>query len=245
MRIIVCIALSITWACGLPALAQIGKLNNHQRTRRKHSISNQQPKITSFRTSATIATIPCPYGYSIVSPQCNPPGILKLRLSTIAFDPDGDGLSYRYSVSGGKVVGAGSNVTWNLLRVAPGPYTATVSVKDHRGGTTSSSTEILVQECTICANPCPTLSTQCPEDSVEGHELVISLSLSGGDPAFMPTYLWSVSVGRIRRGHRTPTLVVDTINVGAKRVVATVVVGGVPPECQHVSSCEVLIRKRD
>lgn len=73
----------------------------------------------------------------------------KASTSTIectASDPDGDSLSYIWSVDGGNISGEGPFVTW----VAPnayGIYTITVTVTDGRGGDASESISIQVCDC--------------------------------------------------------------------------------------------------
>lgn len=67
-------------------------------------------------------------------------------IQCIASDPDGDELSYIWSVDGGNISGEGPIVTW----VAPnayGTYTVTVTVTDSRGGEASESISIQVCSC--------------------------------------------------------------------------------------------------
>ena len=77
------------------------------------------------------------------------PNVGKAGSSTIecvASDPDGDELSYIWSVDRGNISGEGPTVTW----VAPnayGTYTITVTVTDGRGGEASESISIEVCPC--------------------------------------------------------------------------------------------------
>ncbi|HEY8560264.1 MAG TPA: hypothetical protein VIL74_07795 [Pyrinomonadaceae bacterium] len=59
-----------------------------------------------------------------------------------------DVLTYNYSVTGGKIVGSGTNVTWDLSGVKPGKYYITAGVDNGCGvcGTTRTE-EVLVKEC--------------------------------------------------------------------------------------------------
>jgi OmpA family/PKD domain len=61
-------------------------------------------------------------------------------------DPDGDPLTYRYSTSGGQIIGNGQNVQFDSTGVQPGTYTVTCTVDDGRGGTGSASADVVVQE---------------------------------------------------------------------------------------------------
>lgn len=59
--------------------------------------------------------------------------------------------SYYYTVSGGKIVGAGANVIWDLTGVKPGEYTITSAVDDGCGFCGKTVTEkITVKECADC-----------------------------------------------------------------------------------------------
>ena len=64
----------------------------------------------------------------------------------VASDPDGDELSYIWSVNGGSISGEGSVATW----VAPnayGTYTITVTVTDAKGGQAIKTIDIVVTCC--------------------------------------------------------------------------------------------------
>lgn len=72
----------------------------------------------------------------------------KISLQTIAVDPETDVLIYHYTVSGGKIVGQGAKVVWDLTGVQPGTYTITAGVDDGCGvcGVTQTRT-VTVKEC--------------------------------------------------------------------------------------------------
>lgn len=59
----------------------------------------------------------------LCSPE-KPPGVEIITKST---NPDYDFLTYNYTVSGGKIVGQGEKVFWDLSNVKPGTYTVTVA----------------------------------------------------------------------------------------------------------------------
>ncbi|HEV7377690.1 MAG TPA: hypothetical protein VGN95_23445 [Pyrinomonadaceae bacterium] len=244
-RIIVSACLLLTFVFGLPTLLQAQRRNAPRSERKKHTIANHPPVINSFTSSSSVATIPCPFGITASAPDCTPPGKLTLKLITRASDPDRDNLSYKYSVSGGQIVGKGSRVVWNFAGTSPGAYIARVVVEDQQGGMDSRSTRVELRECTVCPVPCPWINMSCPEDVEEGQALVFSVSLSGGDPNINPTCNWSVSAGKIVKGQGTYTIEVDTTGLAGKHIKATVEVGGLPPACQRTTSCEVQIRKKD
>jgi hypothetical protein len=61
-------------------------------------------------------------------------------------DPDGDELSYSWSVDGGEITGDGAVGNW-VTPDANGTYTITVTVTDGRGGWDTESLEIRVACC--------------------------------------------------------------------------------------------------
>ncbi|HEX8288954.1 MAG TPA: hypothetical protein VF556_13210 [Pyrinomonadaceae bacterium] len=71
----------------------------------------------------------------------------KVSVVTEATDAENDVLTYNYSVSGGKIVGQGAKVVWDLSGVEPGIYTITAGVDDGCGvcGQTITKT-VLIKE---------------------------------------------------------------------------------------------------
>lgn len=61
-------------------------------------------------------------------------------------DPDNDPLTYSYSVTGGQIVGSGSNVQFDSTGLQPGTYTVTCTVNDGRGGIADASGTVEVKE---------------------------------------------------------------------------------------------------
>ena len=69
----------------------------------------------------------------------------KIEIATKAESPDPtDVLTYNYTVSGGKIVGRGTNVTWDLSGVKPGRYTITAGVDNGCGVCGETKTEMVV-----------------------------------------------------------------------------------------------------
>jgi len=80
------------------------------------------------------------------------PADTKIMVETDAESSDpADVLVYNYTVSGGRVVGNGALVTWDLSGVKPGIYTITASVDNGCGlcGRTMTKT-VVVRECADC-----------------------------------------------------------------------------------------------
>jgi hypothetical protein len=66
-------------------------------------------------------------------------GTIKVKVR--ATDPENDPLTYNYTASGGRIIGHGSEVIWDLRGVEPGDYTITVTVDDGCGVCAEPKTE--------------------------------------------------------------------------------------------------------
>ena len=76
----------------------------------------------------------------------------KISVTANATDAENDVLTYNYKVSGGKVVGQGAEVIWDLTGVKPGTYTITVGADDGCGLCCPTKTEtVVVKECSDCS----------------------------------------------------------------------------------------------
>jgi hypothetical protein len=71
---------------------------------------------------------------------------MSVPIECTAIDPDGDTLSYSWSVDGGDISGDGAVGDWSTPD-ANGTYTITVTVTDGRGGQATKSLEIKVACC--------------------------------------------------------------------------------------------------
>lgn len=71
----------------------------------------------------------------------------EISVRTTAVDPENDVVTYDYTVSGGKIVGSGFEVVWDLTGVAPGIYSIRAGANDGAGiiGETKGQ-KILVKE---------------------------------------------------------------------------------------------------
>lgn len=77
---------------------------------------------------------------------------MKISVAVNAVDPENDVLTYEYTVSGGKIIGQGKQVVWDLSDVKPGAYKIEVGANDGCGicGSTMTKT-IVVRECPHCS----------------------------------------------------------------------------------------------
>ena len=73
---------------------------------------------------------------------------MTVGVKTTAEDPEGDVLTYNYTVSGGRIVGTGANVSWSLYGVQAGTYTISAGVDDGCGvcGKTETRSVVVIQD---------------------------------------------------------------------------------------------------
>lgn len=203
-----------------------------RRNKRLAEVVNQFANVTALNLSDTTIKGGCPPGTRPAEGEsCNETSI---SVTTTAVDPENDVLTYNYTVSGGRIVGTGASVTWDLTGAAPGTYTITAGVDDGCGlcGKTETRT-ITVEECrcvTVCE--CPSISVSGPAGlTAVGQSMTFTANVSGG--SWTPTtYNWTVSAGTISSGQGTSSITVDTTGVApGSNVTATVDIGPSPADC--------------
>jgi len=210
-----------------------------RRNVRQKEILNIPAKVDSVTVSATTVNLPCAPGQTSQSNTC--PDEMNVNVTTAASDVENDQLVYNYTVSGGRIVGSGANVSWDLSGVRPGSYTITAGVDDGCGicGETKTQT-VEVRECPDCIAPCecPTVSVTGPSSTVQpGETMTFTANVSGGSQD-TPTYNWTVDKGTIVEGQGTPTITVSTEGLTDTTLTATVDIGGLCASCPQTSDSE-------
>lgn len=196
--------------------------------------------VDSVTLSSTEIVIPCPPGtIQREGARCPEGSTITVGTRASSNDPT-DVLTYNYTVSGGRIVGSGANVTWDLSGVRPGTYTITAGADNGCGvcGTTKTET-ITVRQCEGCVEPCT-----CPTIDVSGGGVVeagtpmeFRASLTGGSDTSGVTYNWRVSAGTISGDATGSSITVDTTGLSnGTNITATVEVTG-PGLCE---SCRML-----
>ncbi len=82
-------------------------------------------------------------------------GNKKISVTTVATDKENDPLTYNYEISGGKIIGNGAKVFWDLAGVEPGTYTITAGANDGSGINSTKTQTVVVEECTDCGKEKP------------------------------------------------------------------------------------------
>jgi hypothetical protein len=107
------------------------------------ALPNKPAKVEALDLDRTELAVTCS---GDAKTQGNCAGDPVINVSTKAIDPEGDTLVYRYTVTGGRVVGSGADVMWDLSGVKPGKYTITVGTDDGCGVCGNTMTkEVTVQ----------------------------------------------------------------------------------------------------
>lgn len=199
-----------------------------RRNPRKSAEVNKPANVTALTVSDSEVTLPCAAGMRSKSGGCTDNS--TITVNTTAVDPENDVLTYNYTVSGGRVVGSGASVQWDLSGLQPGSYTITAGVDDGCGLCGQTKTEtVRVVSCPDCEAPC-----DCAQISVSGpagitqpgESMTFTANVSGGTSSNL-TYNWTVSAGTITSGQGTPSITVSTTREMAdSNVTATVDVGG-------------------
>ena len=203
-----------------------------RRDKRGVDVVNQAASVDSVSLSDTVITLPCRPGYHSKSGACNDNKVVDVN--TTAHDPENDVLTYNYTVSGGRIVGQGAAVKWDLSGAQAGTYTITTGVDDGCGvcGKTDTRT-IKVEECPDCIQNCDcgTVSATGPSGLTNpGDSMTFTGLVSGGTAT--PTYNWSVSSGTITSGQGTSSITVATTKeMAGTTVTATLEIGGTDPAC--------------
>jgi hypothetical protein len=124
-----------------------------------------------------------------------------VALSARASDPDGDTLTYKWTTTGGRIVGEGPNVSFDSSGLAPGEYTVTAEVDDGCGCVAYDTKVIRVSECPpvlVCFNSTLDVTPASTSDVNPGEAVTFSTSgVSGGTAYGTVTYTWTASAGTI------------------------------------------------
>ncbi len=204
-----------------------------RRNVRKGDVLNIPADVTALTVSESEIVLPCAPGFRAPEGQCA--DSTTVNVTTTAFDTENDPLVYNYTVSGGRIVGTGANVQWDLSGLGPGSYTITAAVDDGCGlcGKTQTQT-VRIVDCANCIRPCEcaTISVSGPVGITQpGETMTFTASVTGGTASNL-TYNWTVTDGTIESGQGTPSITVRTTREMANRNVrATVNVGGQDPAC--------------
>ena len=204
-------------------------------------------KIEKIELDREEIIVPCAPG---VRPKagtaCDDVSSIKVKTSIV--NPQNENLTYHYTISGGRIVGRGASVSWDLSGVRAGTYTITAGIGDDSVVYSETQTKtIRVKDC-ICifADACPVLEIAASSESVKaGETIIFTLNVSGGFDS-EGTYNWTISQGEITEGQGTPKIKVKTAREAAgSSLTATVQISSdrIPGICQSTADQTVSITK--
>ena len=174
-----------------------------------------------------------------------PDGFL-ITVQTFVYNPKNKPISYEYKVSGGKIIGQGDKVVWDLEGFRPGTYTIMASIKGKRKISAETKTlSVDVRECQChCPCVCPTLDVTGGGNIKAGEVVSFKANVSGGTQTDLK-YNWTVSQGEIIEGQGTSEIKVKTTPEMAGTITATVEIGGSGfcEECPRTDSETATITK--
>ncbi|MGH9946066.1 MAG: hypothetical protein ACRD6X_02585 [Pyrinomonadaceae bacterium] len=196
-------------------------------------IENKWPDVTALELDKTELRLPPP---NEGSPPTYPDYSrdLTIGVKTKAADPEGDVLVYIYTVSGGRIIGTGANVTWDLNQVLPGTYTVTAAVDDGCGacGAKMTLTVTVLENESAPACVCPKITIDATHLKERSSERVFGAYLTGPE---MPNliYDWTISEGTINSGQGTRLIAIQPSgNPSGQPITVTVEVSGLDTKCE-------------
>jgi hypothetical protein len=156
-------------------------------------------------------------------------------VSIVTNGENGTPLNYRYTVTGGRIIGQGPNVLWdfNADNAPPGDYSITVLVDDGMGTYSRALTKSISLEEADCDCPCvcPTVGIRSHKSQVQrGGKLDFEARVGGGD-ANQIEYRWKVTNGRITSGQGTPSIKVTASPDKTSRLVTANLEVGLDVDC--------------
>lgn len=226
------------------------------RRTRPTELPNKAPEIESVSFNKEKVQIPCPYpDIKWVDRENCPDDDMKVEVTTVAKDEEDDVLTYTYEVPGGRIVGTGAKVIWDLSNVQPGTYWITVSADDGCGVCGKTVTKTIIVERCDCPKidtaevflPCPSFDIETPKESVKaGETIVFSLNLNANTNGSPVKYHWTLSSETDIEGQGTPKIKVKTTNAMAGSLLTATVsfyYEGLRESCLRADSESVLLTK--
>lgn len=212
---------------------------------KRNKRENHPPDIddpTSDPSEEDGLTLACPAGYIPQNNACPRPqpfsGLVKVGGRVTDAENNPVTISWNSPPpTGGRIVGEGENVSWDLNGVGPGEYVATMKATDDKGASTSHEFRVTIKSCSAC---CPTITVPDLAPVPEGTVVTFTANVSASDAAQLP-YKWEVSSGRIVNGQGTSSISVDTMGAGGKTINAKVMIESLNAACENNANGNVTV----
>lgn len=202
-----------------------------------------------LHASTASITYPCPPDGHSISHSCPFTAEHQIGLTALTKDFNKQSI-YAYTVTGGRVVGEGSKVAWDLSGVGPGFYSATVEVQDNKKHRALSSVTVKIENCSDCVIsdfPCPTIVVTCYDEVKAGIPITCEVAVGTATRSNPITYEWSARdssgadlSGRI--GGQGTSISITTDGLGGTTVTATVEVKGLDRSCWRTASSSTAVK---
>lgn len=112
---------------------------------------NKSPEVTELKLSHTEVTASCSNG-EVPREDTVCGDKMITQVTTTAVDPEKDVLVYLYTTTGGRIVGQGARVSWDLTDVKTGTYTITAGVDDGCGVCGQTQTQAIAVKTCDCVD---------------------------------------------------------------------------------------------
>lgn len=202
----------------------IGQMTIGRRNKLQGDVPRPVANVTGVSLSSKKIVIPCKPGFRPKEGTSCPDGT-TIGVGTSVENPGNEVLTYQHTVSAGRIVGQGANVTWDLSGVRPGTYTITSAVDNgcgYCGKTVTETVEVVECNCEpICS--CPSLGITGGGVVNPGESLFFTANVSGGTCSNV-SFRWNVSNGSIVSGQGTASIAVSA--EPGESVTATVEISG-------------------
>ena len=216
----------------------------------RHEASNgflgKKPSVV-LQASKTSVTHPCPPGSHSTSRSC--PTTVDMQVALTAVAKGFSKPTYSYNVGGGRIIGEGSNVTWDLSQAGPGFFRAIVEVQDNKKHRAVASVDVKVHHCPDCVNsePCPAPVVICYNEVRAGTPITCKVEIGPRSDPGPLTFEWSArdSSGNDlaeRISRRGEYVSIRTDGLGGQSVTATVEIKGLYPSCARTHSGSTVVK---
>lgn len=200
-------------------------------------------ELRASRTSITYPCPPCTHSMSRTCPAEFEPRV-ELTATAVGFNQRD---VYSYAITGGRIVGEGSQVIWDLSYCSPGVYTATVEVQDkkHRA---SASVAVTISNCGDCVDGdchCPAIVVNCYDAVRAGTPITCKVKVAGARS--QPMFEWSARTSKgedlsdkIRRTGEY--ISIPTNDLAGRVVYVTVDLRGLDQSCTSTASGSSVVK---
>ena len=192
--------------------------------------TNESEKVTLDKD---VVCHPCPPGNQPVHgrAECDS----DMVITVFGGKSDDNSLKYEYTISGGRIIGEGAKISWDMTGAQPGTYQIRVDIEDKSKEQKRTETKTIEVKDGSCFYDCvcPTLSLVSSASTVkEGETVIFTANVSGVNSDQKITYNWTISDGEITEGQEMPVIRVATNSEMAGKIVkATVEIGGICEVC--------------